>query len=200
MKFYGNIDLTDNEMQQMVLATEVNFPDVPKVGRIVFKDKRVYICLEIIAGVPAWVPLTNELDTFIHTQVSASDTWTVSHNLATTTPLVQVYDENYNQFIPDSIEIVDNNEAIITLGTAIAGRAVVMMGSVEGAAKSEFSYEHIQSVTNTVWVIPHGLGYYPIVRVFDGNEELQPQSVVHDSIFQTTVTFSTTRTGTARLV
>lgn len=204
MKFYGNIDLTDNEMQQMVLATETNFPEVPKVGRIVFKDKRVYICLDLIAGVPAWVPLTNEIDSFIHTQVTPALTWAVSHNLATTTPLLQIYDTDYKQLIPESVEVVDNNTTNITFGAEQAGRAIVMMGALEGSAKSEYAYTHYQTITDTTWVIPHGLGYYPIVRIFDGIgdgfEELQPLSIVHDSIFQTTVTFSTTRVGTARLV
>lgn len=204
MKFYGNIDLTDNEMQQMVMQTETNFPDVPKPGRIVFKGKRVYICIEIASGTPAWVPLTNEVDSYVHTETSLTTTWNVIHNLNTTTPLVQLYDENYSQIIPDSIEIVSNNEILVTMGDAMQGRAIVMMGSTVGAPRSEFSFEYTQAAPALEWVIDHGLGYYPIVRVFvdngGSNEEIQPESIVHNSLFQTTISFSSVRSGFAKFV
>jgi hypothetical protein len=200
MKFHGDINLQDNEMQQMVFQTEVNFPEVPTVGRIVFKDKRVYICIEIVAGIPSWVPLTHELDTYIHVQSAASTTWNVEHNLSTTTPLIQVYDPEHKMVIPGDITIVDNNNLTIDLGVAMAGRAILMMGNVDGVQRSEFAFEHTQTAPTDTWVIDHGLGYYPITRVFIGNEEVQPLSVVHDTIFQTTITFSTAQTGVARLV
>lgn len=200
MKFHGDINLQDNEMQQMVVQTEVNFPDVPTVGRIVFKDKRVYICVEIVSGIPSWVPLTNELDTYVHVQSTGATTWSVAHNLATTSPIVQIYDFDFKMIIPNEITIIDNNNIEVNLGTSMAGRAVVMYGATEGSPKSEYAYEYTQASPSTTWVIYHGLGYYPITRVFIGNEEVQPLSIVHDSIFQTTITFSTAQSGVARLV
>lgn len=200
MDFHGNINLLDNEMQQMVLQAELNFPEIPKVGRIVFKDKRVFICVELLSGVPAWVPLTNEIDSYVHVQPSTSATWTITHNLGTTTPLVQVFDAaTQKMVIPEDIEVIDNNTVSVTFGTVMSGRAIVMFGSITGSEKQQFAYTHYQTNLSNTWVIPHNLGYYPIVRAFIGNEEVQPLSVIHDSIFQTTITFSSVQVGVAKL-
>lgn len=60
--------------------------------------------------------------------------------------------------------------------------------------------------TGTEWVITHNLGYYPMIRVYstttDGNDlwekrdELIPLQVIHNSIYQVTIVFSTPETGT----
>ena len=114
----------------MALQEEVLFPNPPTTGRIVFKDKRVWICAEIVLGVPAWIPLTGMNNTKIHDQTSASSDWTVEHNLNTTAPLVQVYDNSGNMLIPNSITPLTNNTLQITFGTSMVGRAVVMFGDL----------------------------------------------------------------------
>lgn len=203
MDFYGNINLLDNQMQKMVMQTETSFPDSPKVGRIVFVNKRVFICVEIVTGLPTWVPLTNEINTYIHTQQSASATWTVVHNLNTSTPLVQVYDSStQTTIVPDEITITDNNVVSLSFGvTPFAGRCVVMYGDVTGGSKTAVAYTHYQTNLSSTWVISHALGYYPVVRVFlNTGEEIQPLTVKHDSLFQTTITFTMGYVGTARLV
>lgn len=201
MKHYGNIDLNNNLMQQMVFETELNFPTTPVPGRLVFKDKRVYICAEIVSGFPVWIPMTNELDTFVYKQDIASATWTLSHDLNTVNPLIQIYGTDFKMVIPDNIETIDNNTSVVTFGYPIAGRAVAMFGgSLVGSSKSGVSFEYTQTSLSNTWVINHDLGYYPIVRVFVGNSEIQPLSIVHNSLFQTTITFSTQYVGVARLV
>lgn len=201
MDFYGDINLLDNEMQKMVMQTETTFPEVPTVGRIIFVNKRVYICVELISGLPTWVPLTNEINTYLHNQSTASATWSIAHNLKTATPLVQIYDSNQKMIIPDEVTIVDNNNVTVTLGTSDVGRAVIMFGDLSGGEKNTFSYTHTQTNTSATWVVTHNLGYYPVVRVFlNTGEEIQPTSIVHDSLMQTTITFSSTRVGTARFV
>jgi hypothetical protein len=206
MKHYGNIDLNNNLMQQMVFETELNFPTTPVPGRLVFTNKRVYICAEISAGFPVWIPMTNELDTFVYVQAVASSSWTLVHNLNTVNPLIQVYGTDLAAVIPDSITTVDNNTSVVTFGYPIAGRAVAMFGSnLVGSTKTLASYVYTQTTLSDTWVINHDLGYYPIVRVFisdtnGNNSEIQPLSIVHNSIFQTTITFSTPYVGVARLV
>lgn len=202
MKHYGNVDLQNNFAQQLRLESETSFPtDISRMtGRLVFKDKRLYICAEIAAGLPVWIPLTPEVDTYVHHQPVASTTWVITHNLNTTSPIVQVYSDT-DMLIPDAVHIIDNNTVQVHLGFATTGRAVVMMGALSGLAKSPVSFEYTTTTASTTWVIEHYLGYYPIVRVFtDTNEEILPMSIVHDSLFQTTITFSTARTGTARLM
>lgn len=198
MKFHGDINLQDNEMQKMVIEMETNFPAVPIPGRVVFKDKRLYICVEVTSGLPFWIPLTNEVSSYTHTQGTPAITWTVNHNMETTTPLIQVYDVNGSQIIPDEIIAVDSNTHTVTVGEAIAGRVVVMYGNIVGGDKPAVAYEQNFTSSSTTWVVPHSLGYEPITRVFIGTREVQPLSIVHDTLNQTTITFSTPQVGFVR--
>ena len=205
MDFYGDINLNDNEMQKMVFEAETQFPDSPTVGRVVFKGGVVYICAMLSGSLPIWVPLTNKIDTFIHDQTSTSASWAITHNLNTTNPLVQIYDDDLKMIIPEDVEVTSNDELTVTFGTAMAGRAIIMYGGIDfsgGVIEPEaLAYLHTQSSGLATWVVRHKLGYYPVVRVFtDTDEEIQPANIVHDSTFQTTITFSSAQTGTARFV
>jgi hypothetical protein len=58
-----------------------------------------------------------------------------------------------------------------------------------------------QTSANTTWVIDHNLGYYPIIRVYgSSNTELEPLSVVHTSLNQTVISFSSPQIGIVRVV
>lgn len=130
MDFHGHITLNNNEMQRMVLQVETDFPTTPVAGRIAFKGSKVWICVEVETGVLAWVPLTPITNTYVHEQETASASWTVTHNLNTTTPVVQVFNSiDMSQVIPETVEPVDANSLTITFGTGVAGRAVVIFGN-----------------------------------------------------------------------
>lgn len=197
MKFYGNADLQNNEIRQAVMQAETDFPTPAVAGRIIFLQKRVYICAEINSGLPVWIPLTNEINTYMQTVTVATTTWTITHNLQTMAPLVQVYGTDNNMLIPNEITVTDNNTVTITFGAAANGTAVVMFGDIAGAAKPAYAFEWFQNTSSTTWVVTHGLGHYPIVRVYVNNEEVQPASIVHNSINQTTITFSSAQAGYA---
>lgn len=200
MKSYGNINFQQNQAQQMALELESGFPSIPVVGRILFTNKRVYICIDLGGGTPIWIPLTNEVNTFSYQQGSAATTWTIAHNLDTTTPMVQVYDSTPRMLIPDNVNIVDANNLTITFGSAQAGMAVIMYGDIDGAPKSQYAYTYYQTSASTTWDIVHNLGYNPIVRVFIGTEEVQPASVSFPSVNETIITFTTAQMGVARLI
>jgi len=220
MDIYG--DLNFKEVGQMIAAALQpegisQFPDAVasfavgaiKQGRLAFFNSRVWIAVTITAdGSPAqeiatWVPITNEISAYVHTQPVASTVWTVSHSLIAGTPAVQVYDNTNKMVIPTNIVPVDNNTVKIYFDTAVSGRAIVLRGIFEGTQPQSqlFAFEETITVASDTWVISHGLGRYPIVRVFlDTNEEIQPASIVHDSLMQVTITFSTPQIGTVRLV
>lgn len=202
MKFYGDIALNNNKIQEMVLDMEENFPINPKSGRVVFRNNRVYIAADTTDGHTTWIPLTNTLNVHYHTQASRQIVWEVTHNLNTTTPMVQVYDDASQQmFIPQDITVIDNNKLRIMMTVPTTGRAVIMSGEATGANQPEAkSYTHEQTAPSDGWVINHNLGYNPFVRVFIGNEEVTPDSIIHNSITQTVVQFSTPKVGVARLV
>jgi hypothetical protein len=203
VKSYGNLNFQNNFAQEVRFDVEQEFPtDTNRmVGRIIFKDKRLYICVEIASGLPVWVPLTNEMDTYVHTQVSGSTTWNVTHNLKTNNPLVQVYEAGTNvMMIPDEVLILSRDELRISFGDAVSGRAIIMFGDITGGQKTSYAYEYFVTTPSNTWVITHGLGYEPIVRVFVDGQEVQPYSIVHDSMSQTTISFTSPQVGVARFI
>lgn len=80
----------------------------------------------------------------IKSSFSDSSTWVVNHNLDTLTPLVQVYDGDDYQIIPQSLRITDTNTVTITFPTAESGHVVVgkgghiVSGSVDASSISGF--------------------------------------------------------------
>lgn len=199
MKFYGHADLSKNEIQNAALTTLSTFPSLPVVGMLAFVNSIVYIC--VTAGsLPVWVPLTREITAYTHTQDTESSTWTVTHNLNTTSVNIQVYDGTNNVLIPNSVVTTGPNTCDITFGSIQAGRAVVITGHFDGNVKPTYAYTFHQTTASSTWVIVHNLGYNPIVRVFIGTSEVQPTSIVHDSINQMTITFSSPQVGYARLI
>ena len=200
MKFFGHADLQKNQIQQAALQTTTFFPTSPVVGQIGFVNSIVYICTSIANDLPVWVPLTREITAYTHTQSSASATWTVNHGLNTTSASVQVFDSSNRVIIPNEIEIISASTVSISLGTAITGRAVAVTGHFDGSTQPAYSYTHYQSEASTSWVIVHGLGYNPIVRVIIGDQEVQPASITFNNANQLTITFSTAQAGYSQLI
>jgi len=75
----------------------------------------------------------------IKSSFTDSSTWVVNHNLDTDTPLVQVYDSNDYQIIPQTLRITDTNTVTITFSTAESGHVVVGKGGhvVSGSIAAE---------------------------------------------------------------
>lgn len=199
MRILGNIDLVQNMLQNPVLEAVVNFPPNPKAGQIIFKEKRVMICLELDGGIPIWCPMTNEINTHIHNQALASTTWTINHELMASNTIVQILDSTNTHIYPDTIE-QSYNQTVVTFTTTQAGRAILFLGGTEGNFRANISYEQTFSEASASWVVTHGLGYNPIIRVFIGNVEVQPLAVIHDTVNQTTVTFTNPQTGIVRAI
>lgn len=65
-----------------------------------------------------------------------SDTWTFNHNLGTRTPTITVFDSDYNQIIPQNIQLVDSSSATITFPTLESGFAIASTGGTTGTALS----------------------------------------------------------------
>lgn len=203
MKMFGNIQMQDTYVEKLAITTESAFPANPTVGRILFMNKIVYICVEIVSGLPVWVPLTKEVDTATMTVATedAATLWEFTHNLNTNSPLIQIYDTATNRAIfPDHIQVVDSNRVNLAFTEAQSGTAVAMFGSLIGSPHPQYAFEFNQTTGSTTWVVPHNLGHYPIVRVFIGNQEVQPLSIVHDSLNQTTITFSLPQIGYATFI
>lgn len=200
MKSYGHINLQKNELQNAALTTLTAFPTLPVVGQLAFVNSVVYICVSTANNLPVWVPLTREITAFSHSQTNAAATWNINHNLNSVSVQVQTFDAINRMFIPGNVEVVDANNVTVTIGTASAGRAVVLTGHFDGNVKPTYAHTHYQSEAAASWVIGHNLGYNPIVRVFVGNQEVQPASIIHDTANQVTIGFSTPQVGYSRLI
>ena len=97
-------------------------------------------------------------------QVFEGTTWVVEHNLATEAPLVQAYDQDDYQIIPQSIRINDENTVTIVFPTSVSGSAVVanggnlVSGSVAAAnvggfderVKTKLNFEGVFSGSNQI--------------------------------------------------
>lgn len=57
-----------------------------------------------------------------------SSTWVVNHNLNTETPIVQAYDEDNYQILPQTIRLTNSNTVTVTFERARSGHVVVAKG------------------------------------------------------------------------
>lgn len=198
MDIHGNINMQENALRNAVIGIDVNFPANPIPGRLVFKDKILYICTEN-DGLPVWVPMTKTLSMQKHVQAVDALEWTFAHNLNTNSVFVQVYDENGQWVIPDSININTFNQVTVGFSMPIKGTMIVMRGESEGSAQPLIAFE--QSYNNlSTWVVPHQLGYNPIIRCIVGTNEVQPLNISYDNTMTATVTFSSPQTGSVRCI
>jgi hypothetical protein len=74
--------------------------------------------------------------------------FTFNHNLNTRTPIITVFDSNYNQIIPENIQLVNTASAIITFPTPESGFAIGSTGGTTGTALSS-SYALFAEYANT---------------------------------------------------
>ena len=194
MKSYGHLDMQNNNVKNMVLEELDDYPASPKVGSFALIQKRLMVCLEFQGEVPLWFPLGSEISTYTHSQDTDDTTWTINHDLGSSTVIVQAYDINNKVIIADDIDLSLKDTAVITFAVPIQGRAIIMLGNITGLPKPEIRFD--QSFTsNATWVVNHGLGYEPVIRVIKDGLEVQPLSIVHNSTTQATVTFSEPTSG-----
>lgn len=200
MKHYGNIDLNQNQLQNAVLPLDAYFPASPKVGQLVFKNKVLYICVEIQNDLPVWTPLTQEINTFLFSQAIGAATWTIEHTLNSSIVQVQVFGNDGKMVIPNEVTIVDKDTVTVDFGIPFAGRAVLMVGAIDGNTRPMYGFEFDQTSLSNTWTVNHNLGYYPVVRVFVGNEEVQPAQIIHDSVNTTRILFTEQYVGVAKFI
>jgi len=86
--------------------------------------------LVIEGGITGSMQITN-LDSGSYTQSFTNQaTWTLQHNLNSAYVIIQVYDLNYEQVIPNYIDLQDANTAVISFaGIPFSGTAVAVVGS-----------------------------------------------------------------------
>jgi hypothetical protein len=107
--------------------------------------------------------------TVTHTQLTASTTWSFTHNLNTQTPLLQVYNLGYEQIIPNEIVSINAFTSEIRFDYSQSGYAVASTGG--SLAITGSTPRLVQTVAATTWSFAHNLGtQFPGFEVFDQND------------------------------
>lgn len=69
---------------------------------------------------------------------------------------------------------------------------------------NSYSHTHVQTLPDSVWTIPHGLGFYPSVTVIvsENNvvQTMLPVAIEYTTLNDVVIKFSSPRVGQARLV
>lgn len=199
MLVLGNIDMQNNYISNIVVSDEGSMPADAKAGRLAFNNKRLFVCIEVANGIPIWIPLTSELNTTTKIVTTPSDTWVFEHNLNTTSPMLQIYDDTHHSIQPDSITIDTNNQATIRFGKPVAGTVVGIFGDAKGTEKLAQSYESNVVAPVTELVVQHNLGYNPTVAVVSTiGQVMLPKSIIHTTLFSSYIQFSEPFTGIVR--
>ena len=107
--------------------------------------------------------------TFTFSQSLAAVTWSINHNMNTRTPLVQVYDINYNQLIPNQVVSVTQNLTEVRFDYGQNGYAVLSSGMAPFVTGStSFLNQTTPAVT---WSFAHNLNSkYVNFEVYDNTD------------------------------
>lgn len=122
------------------------------------------------------------------TSFSAQTTVNFNHGLNDPKIIVQVYDSNNKEIVPDSIQLVDNNNITVIFNTAQSGTVKVVKGN------------YTQTFTSsTTWLVDHGLKTLKVLAVcYDSSGYMiKPATQVISSGRRVTVTFGTATAGKA---
>lgn len=126
MKSYGDLYMVGQEcrLQRVSLGLMPDFPDLPKAGNMVFKNKKLYI-YAIINTVGIWWPITKEL---VYYQANFTDInpWVCMHDLESSETILQVYDTDNNMLIPDDIDQSVPGRTIVSFNQNMSGRIFII--------------------------------------------------------------------------
>ena len=131
------------------------------------------------------------------TQSLAANTWSFAHSVNSRTPIVEVYDSNYNVIIPTSIYNPGPFQTNIYFDVSQSGYAIISTGGVLAVSGSNAVLN--QNVAATTWSFNHDLHTtYPVFTIYDSNDDvIIPQRIHAVDTASAEIYFSTPRTGKA---
>jgi hypothetical protein len=127
MKVYGNTMMWGlySQISRARLQINVDYPDNPRSGSIVFKDKKVYIYTEVATDTFVWLPLTSELQSWSGNFTNLS-TWECVHGLDGSEVLIQCFDSDNLWIVPDDIDQSQIGITTLTFAGPMTGRVFVV--------------------------------------------------------------------------
>jgi len=131
-------------------------------------------------------------DIDVYTQRTRSNRWVFLHRLNTKDVIVQCYDWDKNQILPEDIYLVSNSVIIVTFSSSQNGYMIV----------KKVDYDHDQTILASTWNINHSLNHRKnISQVYDENDyrELPLEINLLDDNNET-ITFSENTSGSAEIL
>jgi hypothetical protein len=214
---YSRIDLIALDMSgtaSVIVGTPADSPHTPVY------DPEAYVILArvLVPALATSIVTANITDlriineaflpgvmTYLHVQGSSATTWSVTHNLDDSNPVVFVFDVSGNPIEPESITITGANTLTIAFGSVTAGKARIVGGTagvVGGGGGGALRYLHTQAAPGATWSVPHNLGEkYVSVTVFDtGDSVVIPDSIALVDSNNLTIGFGTPVAGKALIL
>lgn len=133
----------------------------------------------------------------VFNQPTPANTWSFSHGINSRTPVVELYDSNYNAIIPTRIFNPGPFATNIYFDVTQSGFAIISTGGVLSVTGSNSVLN--QTVAATTWSFEHNLQtQYPVFTIYDANNDvIIPQRINVVSTSSADIYFSTPRTGKA---
>jgi len=181
--------LTNNILVQCYSKTgsgyEIVYPD--KI--LIVSNNRIKIYFkEAVSGVVLIAKSIYGFTDFDTNTVEASATWgNIEHNIGEEV-LSDYFDLYEKQFLPENVEIIDNNHIKAELYVQALGKVYI----------SDNDYLHTQSSPTATWTVRHNLGYRGvIVQTYNDDNMLIPNRIVLVSSNQCKIYFDNSESGYA---
>jgi hypothetical protein len=113
-----------------VLPSLSDYPSNPAEGRIAFVNNILHVYTEV-DGFDSWYPVTNRTKRFVQARPINSSSWTVIHNLNSTSLQVFAYDNNGAIIIPSNIAYDNANQVTLTFSQGYNGHVVIYIDFTE---------------------------------------------------------------------
>mgnify|MGYP000166889719 CR=1 FL=1 len=132
-----------------------------------------------------------------YTQTTNAVTWSIDHSINSRTPVVEIYDQNYNVIIPTGIYNPGAFQTLVYFDVVQRGYAIISTGgglTVDGA-----NAILDQASASSTWTFNHNLGTkYPVFNIFDSNDDvIIPQRINVVDENSAVIYFSSARSGKA---
>ncbi len=132
-----------------------------------------------------------------YTQTTNATTWSIDHSINSRTPVVEIYDQNYNVIIPTGIYNPGAFQTLVYFDVEQRGFAIISTGgglTVDGA-----NAILDQASASSTWTFNHNLGTkYPVFNIFDSNDDvIIPQRINVVDENSAVIYFSSARSGKA---
>lgn len=100
---------------------------------------------------------------YVHDQSTYSTDWTINHNLNFSDVIYEVYNENGEKIVPDTVYST-NDILYITFTEEVRGKCLIYI---------DISYTHTQATESDLWAIEHNMNTDEVFyELYDGNYEI----------------------------